>query len=122
MIYIEREKAYAAISRFLVKKSAVDFTHYDYGRDDAISDVLKRIQKFPAADVRSERYSAWDLVEKTSDGYIVYKCRACGYRKSTKSTLEEWLRDEGNNFCGACGAKILWSEDLYKLKGGESDA
>lgn len=98
--YIERKRLLAAISRFIITKNAADFTHYEEGRDDAISEVLKTIEKLPAADVRPERHGKW---EKSCDGYS-YFCSICKEEPDRSGRL---LSD----FCPWCGAKMDGKDD-----------
>lgn len=95
--YIERKRLLAAISRFIITKNAADFTHYEEGRDDAISEVLKTIEKLPAADVRPERHGHWIYQEPDDEfSWKPYLCSACG-EKGGKNYTE---------FCSHCGAKM----------------
>ncbi|MDE7193033.1 MAG: hypothetical protein K2O14_03585 [Oscillospiraceae bacterium] len=96
--YIERKRVLADISKFIITKSAADFTHYEEGRDEAIADVLKTIEKLPTADVRPERHGEW-LVSGEC-----YECSECG-GGSTVNT---------NPYCWKCGA-------MMDGKDGESD-
>lgn len=96
--YIERERIYAAISRFLITKNAVDFTHYEEGRDDAITDAMKTIKKFPAADVRPERHGRWITRHKG-----LPFCSECDYNGLGYIAVDL-------DYCPKCGAKMTGGE------------
>lgn len=111
--YIERKRIYAAISRLIITKSAADFTHYEEGRDDAISDVLKTIEKLPAADVRPERHGKWiaDDVESSDGTYAAYieaHCSECNFALGFESGEYGWYIGDRIPFdyCPHCGAKM----------------
>ena len=92
--YIERKRVLADISKFIITKSAADFTHYEEGRDEAIADVLKTIEKLPTADVRPERHGRWIEDEK----YGIVICSECGE--------EHAWEDYRASYCEDCGAKM----------------
>ncbi|MCX4357760.1 MAG: hypothetical protein OSJ43_16355 [Oscillospiraceae bacterium] len=104
--YIEREKIYADISRFLINKDSADLTNSEDGWTSAISEAMDMIKNAPAADIRPERHGYW--IDKTQWyghlGRILTQCSECGFEIEGDPTSRN--TGMGGKYCENCGAKM----------------
>lgn len=91
--YIEREKIYADISRFLIDKDSADLTDCEDGWTSAISKAMDVINDVLAADVRPERHGEW--LDSESPLTSSCKCSLCSCYFESETP-----------YCPKCGAKM----------------
>lgn len=108
--YIEREKIYADISRFLIDKDSADLTDCEDGWTSAISKAMDVIKDVLAADVRPERHGKWITWEEAGN-FIPspdrYECSVCHDVAQRLCNGIDLLSD----YCPNCGAKMDGKEN-----------
>jgi len=89
--YIERGKVYELIQKMPVP----------WGKrwDETVDDIIRAVDKIPAADVREERHGQWEYIQSEKHGNF-YVCSECYGVHSFEF-----------KFCHWCGAKMDRGED-----------
>lgn len=80
---------------------------YINGWQEGLETASELVEHIIAANAALKTYAHWEIDEKLSNGYIIYKCSNCEHRVTTKATLDEWAYNGSHKYCGSCGAEMI---------------
>lgn len=104
MRLIDADALYKELNRPVIMRY-VPFGPWDDGWDNALDTATELLNNAPTVEAQAERRGRWN------NG----RCTNCGFDLRTltdgESDLEQWVWDDGLDFCPDCGAKMSGGND-----------